>query len=504
MLPSRFHPILLPLFWAFTTTFGDDTPLLCDETATAIDDHNEGLVTKALYFDDPNPEAFDQPLWDRMGMEDVIGVALANGGIWTFRFQRSLFPELLRGDREIPTLQPTFFEQSTLFQDKFSIPLHEKYRKVYETGQNKNEKWKNLGKFKKAFILSKSTSGGDVATLGLITAIARVIKAITKVGDGDVQWKTVGHAHDQNQLMVKMTKDDSGGQFSVLQASTYLFKDVRFSKWNRPGKNDLVFGRVSSPWKTPRAFGKEEEEKEKNEPSGLTKTQQLSYGIFGEEKLASPVELLDKKYDRNDDKFSKAPHATSFQLLRSDPRSRHQVYRNDDNIKPIDVTIIIVTWQSAWILMLPEGLLQAASSEGLHLKKTLANVRDDDWFKSDVKEPVLDHWKKTKTGSGEDQHPVRIHILHRADSSSPERGQYLAKAILEEIAASGVGPLKGDIGSWHIPTSTFLASGRVASTSDKFLAPKAFFVVENHYDETHHEWVFSAFYGPENVFSIVV
>lgn len=359
MLRSFAQSIFLVIFYALIAA-GDSVG---DDDNTQVCDVAEGVETKTFLFEPFDKAEPETIIWENMDPASPIVVAVAEKGILTYRIDKDLFPELSSAKKIIPILPPTFIRESPAFK-KLTSHLPPKPEGVNKVAGKDGAK--NIGSFRKAFIISRhGEKPTPIASQPFIRAIAREIQERMELTQ--VEWKM---SRAKQDLFLQRTTTSSGGTFSISR--------IAHSRDNRPipAKRGLL---ISGTFEGSKGIIDEgstniddykltepDPFRRADESSALTDTQRV---------------YLDKSVKKfiPDGSALNKPYAVTIPLEGDD-----RALWNDDATKTIGLVIMVMTSQSAWILMLPIDLV----NEKYLLSMTPGSLRGDPWFQKRIKKHV--------------------------------------------------------------------------------------------------------------------
>ncbi|KAJ5156012.1 hypothetical protein N7492_008815 [Penicillium capsulatum] len=454
MRHSLARSILFVLFSAFIAAAND----VRDDELGSCDDDSPDM--KVFYFEPFNQPKSEVVMWESVHPTDIIGVAIANRGLVTFRLDKSLFPEMSTSTPDVMGLHPTFIKESPAFKKKFTQPLESWLAGVHATGEE--DPTKNIGPFQKAFIISRQRRGGGqpIGSQPFVTAIAWQMKDETRLGN--IQWAATSSI-DQN-IILQRTEISSGGAFKIKRVRSQretkkkggIFAAGVVAYGTFKGVNGIIGSEniefQNYPLTTPDAFDQHDA------IDTLTYNQQVY--------LDSPAKLIPDDADLN------KPHAATLSF----EGSQDQNVWNDGNIKTVQLTIMVITSECAWILMVPAEALSTYM-----LPNNARLLQEKDWFKEKIKAPLLKYWKDA-IESGK----VTGVLLGISAAATNMRATVLTEAILREMWAmeSDVpGPLQPVGEVQKIPIFSSVITDLYTAGDDSILSPINYFVCEKTYKE---------------------
>lgn len=427
-------------------------------------------------------------LWPDNNYNTVVGIALTDEEVWTFAFTKN---ELKERQKTIPDEPTLYYQESKAFHEEFSKPLFE------------NDEWdRHVGEFRAAIILSSDHRGGDAPFRGLVGALAEEMKKKTKVDK--VGWKEVTTSRPA-QLLLRTMKNGNIHRFSISRGSHNTASNAVFT-----GSITPQGGWESGDLPTP-DWGKEEP------VNSLMVVQRLCDVETTSSRSALP---------RDPSNWEPTAQLIQFKWPTGSHMPQRALYCNDDSINPNDMVIMVVTTESAWILMLPKQFIDDAN---------LQTTEKQSWYREIIGDKVQDMWEKVIRRcdddhvDGNDQTLIHgkltgIVFLSRgfqSRSSSNLRNELLFKRILSDMWRVSddpdqrvKGPLRGR-DPIQIPFFNFEADTRLPPDTgesyfaERVLAPEHYLAIEtkSQYNlpgtgtRGKQGSLFHLFYGRQVVFS---
>lgn len=404
-------------------------------------------------------------LWPKTSAMHVIGIVITNEEIWTFMIDKR---DLKHPGKSMPNEQTLFYRESKAFQEEISKPLFE------------SDEWARHKSNVREAILISSGEKKIAPVGGFAGAVAQEMKIAT--GVEKVQWKEVA-TFEESDLILNEFRDRQYGEFRIERGHAVrgsgIFFEGQITTQNDHWERRLV---ENDKIKTPDFFKKEQ-------ANGLTEVQGLCDGVSASQRF--PLSHDSCKWEPSDDLIT-------FQWPGGAGRLPSVVYHNDDNANPNDITIVVATDESAWVLTLPQRLvLFTVDQFNLHTNTQSLDLRGDPWYQENIGKKVQGMWEEVirPSGNGVGLHGrlARIAILSRADEYNRfERlpNKKLIEAVLADMwvvsddpGAEVKGPLQGrdpiNIPWFGFHSETRLRLEPEAKFVERLMAPQHYFAVES-------------------------